>query len=153
MDGDGLLELYITNQDGDRQSLSIYHVTEGKGNNWLRVMPLTRGGAPARGASVKVTLKTDQILLRIIDPTSSLEPVAHFGLGKSQPIEMRVLWPDGHLIKQSLSSYQINVTLKVAYYGRVTSQYGQKPSLPPPQATTVSTSGTNTGRKSIKCMF
>ncbi|XP_041351067.1 cartilage acidic protein 1-like [Gigantopelta aegis] len=145
LDGDGLLELYITNEDDNTQSLSIYHVTEGKGNNWLRVMPLTRGGAPARGASVKLVLKTNQILLRIIDPSSNIEPVAHFGLGRSNPIEMTLLWPDGHLIRKSLSSYNINVTLKVAYYGHVTSLLRQKPSLPSLQTTTYATSGTNPG--------
>ncbi|MBZ0305476.1 MAG: CRTAC1 family protein, partial [Anaerolineae bacterium] len=97
-DGDGRLELLISHGESVMQPLSLYH-TPVNDNNWLRVLPLTVSGAPARGAVVK--LKTEhRTQVRVIDAGSGylcqMEPVAHFGLGKHTEVQkVEVQWPDG----------------------------------------------------------
>jgi hypothetical protein len=97
-DGDGRLELLISHGEAQPQPLSLYH-TPDNANDWLRVMPLTPRGAPARGAVVILTTR-DRILRRAIDAGSGylcqMEPVAHFGLGLGMQLErLEVRWPDG----------------------------------------------------------
>ena len=104
-DGDGRLELLISHGESAMQRLSYYHVGERTGD-WLRVLPLTADGAPARGAVVLLH-QSDRVQSRVIDNGSGylcqMEPVAHFGLGDHaddvQRVEIR--WPDGvhHVIE------------------------------------------------------
>jgi hypothetical protein len=98
LDGDGQLELLIAHGETAPQPLSL-HIAEPRGNHWLRVRPLTRAGAPARGAVVRLTAggRTQH---RAIDGGSGylcqMEPVAHFGLGDLTAVErVEVRWPDG----------------------------------------------------------
>jgi hypothetical protein len=97
-DHDGRLELIIAHGESDRQPLTLYH-TPANGNHWLRVLPLTIHGAPARGAVV-ILETTGRTQRRAIDAGSGylcqMEPVAHFGLGKQMQINrVRVQFPDG----------------------------------------------------------
>lgn len=100
LDGDGHLELLIAHGESSPQPLSLYH-TPKNSNHYLRVLPLTRYGAPARGALV--TLKTaSRTQQRAIDAGSGylcqMEPVAHFGMGQETAIEsVTVRWPSGHV--------------------------------------------------------
>lgn len=102
LDGDGRLELLIAHGESGEQPLSLYHAPHND-NAWLRVLPLTRQGAPARGAVV--TLRSgSRIQRRVIDAGSGylcqMEPVAHFGLGKEQQVEsVTVDYPDGARVK------------------------------------------------------
>ncbi len=97
-DGDGQLELLIAHGESAPQPLSLYK-TQPNANHWLRVLPLTQFGAPARGALV--TLETPVWKqIRAIDAGSGylcqMEPVAHFGLGIVREIErVTVRWMDG----------------------------------------------------------
>lgn len=97
-DGDGRLELLVSHGESDAQPLSLYHGPD-TGNHWLRVMPLTAAGAPARGALV--TLRAGgRVQRRVIDAGSGylcqMEPVAHFGLGSHRQIDtVTVRWLDG----------------------------------------------------------
>lgn len=97
LDGDGRLELLLTHGGADPQPLSLFKV-EAADHHWLRVRPLTRFGAPARGAVVRVRAG-GRTQLRVIDGGGGLaqtEPVAHFGLGAVDAVaEVRVTWPDG----------------------------------------------------------
>lgn len=87
LDGDGTPELFLA---GD--SLAVFHAPNA--NGWLRVRPLTRFGAPARGATVRLTAG-GRTQLRVIDGGPN-EPVAHFGLGDVERVEaVAVTWPDG----------------------------------------------------------
>ena len=87
LDGDGTLELVLA---GDR--LGLFHAPNA--NGWLRVKPLTRFGAPARGATVRLTA-AGRTQVRVIDGGAN-EPVAHFGLGAVDRVEaVAVAWPDG----------------------------------------------------------
>ncbi len=95
---DGRLELLIAHGEAEPQPLSLYR-TAVNGFHWLRVLPLTVHGAPARGAVV--VLETfGRTQRRAIDAGSGylcqMEPVAHFGLGRQTQINrVRVHWPDG----------------------------------------------------------
>jgi hypothetical protein len=98
-DGDGLLELIIAHGESASQPLSYFRPTGGAGNHWLRILPLTSQGAPARGAKVSL-LAGGRQQLRVIDAGSGylcqMEPLAHFGLGSLAAVEtVTITWPDG----------------------------------------------------------
>jgi hypothetical protein len=98
-DGDGVLELVISHGESSAQPLTYFRPRSGQGNHWIRILPLTAFGAPARGAVV--TMRAGgRTQLRVIDAGSGylcqMEPVAHFGLGQIQTVEgVTVTWPDG----------------------------------------------------------
>ncbi|MCA9887097.1 MAG: CRTAC1 family protein [Anaerolineae bacterium] len=116
LDGDGRLELLIAHGESSPQPLSLYQ-TSRNSNHYLRVLPLTRYGAPARGALV--TLKTaSRTQQRAIDAGSGylcqMEPVAHFGMGPETNIEsVTVRWPDGHT--QKIDHPQPDQLLRITY--------------------------------------
>jgi uncharacterized protein (DUF2141 family) len=90
VDGDGRLELLLVTETGIR----LFRAA-GPTHAWLRVQPLTRFGAPARGATVLLE-SLNRTLLRVISGTGPVEPVAHFGLGPNPVIDrVTVTWPDG----------------------------------------------------------
>lgn len=97
LDGDGRLELVIAHAGPGARPLTLYKWPR-TGNAWLRVRPLTRFGAPARGAEVRLTA-AGRTQVRVIDGGGGLgqgEPVAHFGLGRDPAVdEVTVTWPDG----------------------------------------------------------
>lgn len=101
-DGDGRLELVIAHGESGAQPLSLYH-SLANSHAWLRVMPLTAQGAPARGAII--TLVADgRTQIRAIDAGSGylcqMEPVAHFGLGTNPAIEsVEIRWLDGKTVR------------------------------------------------------
>jgi hypothetical protein len=109
LDGDGQLELLIGHGAGvaggsAASPLSLY-LAEPRGHGWLRVRPLTRSGAPARGAVVRLTAG-GRTQVRFIDGGSGWrcqqEPVAHFGLGAVTRVDkVEVCWPDGTMASVS----------------------------------------------------
>ncbi len=122
VDGDGRLELLITHGESAMQPLTLYRAEDSlsRGNHWLRVQPLTRFGAPARGAVV--TLEAGgRSQRRAIDAGSGylcqMEPVAHFGLGALTAVDqVQVRWLDGATV--TLPAPAIDTTLRVPYPGR-----------------------------------
>jgi len=116
IDGDGRLELLLAHGERAPQPLSLFKVESGD-NHWLRVRPLTRFGAPARGAVVRLRAG-GRTLVRVIDGGSGylcqMEPVAHFGLGAVATVdEVRVTWPDG--ATATVSGPRVRRTFEVAY--------------------------------------
>ena len=109
LDGDGLLELFISHGESGSQPLSLY-VTAPNNNHFLRVIPLTQQGGPARGAVVELQGET-RTQRRLIDAGSGylcqMEPVAHFGLG--------ITWPDGTTWRGQAPAVDGNLT--VSYEG------------------------------------
>lgn len=100
-DGDGRLELVIAHGESGFQPLTLYHTFKNN-HNWLRVMPITRYGAPARGAVVEL-IAGGRRQIRCIDAGSGylcqMEPVAHFGLGTLSEVErVKIRWPDGEML-------------------------------------------------------
>lgn len=117
-DGDGRLELLVAHGHDKAQPLSLYRPRPTE-NGWLRVLPLTRYGAPARGAVCRLIVGGEQ-RVRAIDAGSGylcqMEPVAHFGLGLHRRIDrLDVFWPDG--TKVSLDSPMANQLVRVPYPG------------------------------------
>jgi hypothetical protein len=116
LDGDGRLELLITHGESGLQPLSLYHVPA-NGNHWLRVLPVTPSGAPARGALV--TLEAGgRTQRRVIDCGSGylcqMEPVAHFGLGGLAAVDrVEVRWPDG--VTKVIESPEVDALLEVRH--------------------------------------
>lgn len=113
--GDGILELAIAHGESAPQPLSLYSTQSY--HSWLRVLPLTAKGAPARGAIVTLMANGRQ-QIRAIDSGSGylcqMEPVAHFGLGQIQEVDwVEVRWTDGASTK--VRSPQANQLLTVAY--------------------------------------
>jgi hypothetical protein len=109
LDGDGRLELLICHGESGLQPLTYYHAPK-TDHHWIRVMPLTPSGAPARGSFVTLASE-ERVQIRTIDAGSGylcqMEPVAHFGLGKSTEVkEVSVVWPDGRM--QTMSAPAID---------------------------------------------
>lgn len=101
-DGDGRLELVVAHGESGAQPLSLYHAPVNH-HAWLRVLPLTPQGAPARGAIVTLTAN-GRTQIRSIDAGSGylcqMEPVAHFGLGTNETIDVvEVRWLDGKVAR------------------------------------------------------
>jgi hypothetical protein len=115
-DGDGRLELLIAHGEMAPQPLTLYHGPD-NGNNWLRVLPLTLNGAPARGALV-ILQAEGRRQRRAIDAGSGylcqMEPVAHFGLGRAQSVSRVVVrWLDGSVAV--VDQPRLNTLLRVPY--------------------------------------
>jgi hypothetical protein len=115
-DGDGRLELLVSHGEADLQPLSLYR-TVPNDHAWLRVLPLTRAGAPARGAVV-VLESGGRRQLRAIDAGSGylcqMEAVAHFGLGGVRTVDhIEVRWPDGATV--TIPSPAPNQVLRVPH--------------------------------------
>jgi len=115
IDGDGILELLISHGESTAQPLRLFK--SGTSHNWMRVMPLTRFGAPARGAAVRLEY-AGRTLIRVIDGGSGylcqMEPVAHFGLGAQDQVDrITITWPDG--ASAQLERPNIRQLLKVPY--------------------------------------
>lgn len=115
-DGDGRLELVIAHGESGAQPLSLYHPAA-TGNDWLRVLPLTKQGAPARGAVVTL-VGEERTQKRAIDAGSGylcqMEPVAHFGLGANPRIQrVEVRWLDGATV--TIESPKANQLIRVPH--------------------------------------
>uniref|UniRef100_A0A4W4E3N3 EGF-like calcium-binding domain-containing protein n=2 Tax=Electrophorus electricus TaxID=8005 RepID=A0A4W4E3N3_ELEEL len=119
LDGDGQLDLLITHGESAAQPISVYRVSQGSSNRWLRVIPRTQFGAFARGAKVVVYTKRNSAHTRIIDGGSGylceMEPVAHFGLGKDVATIVEVYWPDGRSVAQPLELSDMNTVMEIHY--------------------------------------
>lgn len=115
IDGDGVLELLVAHGESAMQPLSLFRDTRASENGWLRVLPLTASGAPARGAIVRLDAG-GRSHVRVIDGGSGylcqMEPVAHFGLGKATGAELvTIRWPDGHT--RQIERPEINQEIEV----------------------------------------
>jgi len=97
-DEDGQLEMLIVHGETGFQPLTLYKARL-ESSDWLRILPLTKFGAPARGTTVSAVMP-DRVQRRTIDAGSGylcqMEPVAHFGLGDRPEVERVIVrWPDG----------------------------------------------------------
>ncbi|XP_058497374.1 cartilage acidic protein 1a isoform X2 [Solea solea] len=118
-DGDGQLDLLLAHGESSKQPISVFKVTQGSTNNWLRVIPRTQFGSFARGAKVTVFTNQSGALTHIIDGGSGylceMEPVAHFGLGNDEVKVLEVSWPDGSSMTRTVEPGEMNTVVEVAY--------------------------------------
>ena len=116
IDDDGILELLVSRGESKEQTLTLYKAKVDKQSEYLRIKPINKFGAPARGATV--TLITNQRKhSKTIDAGSGylcqMEPVAHYGIRKDEKdFKVEVKWTDGtkNLIK--IKSLNQVITIK-----------------------------------------
>ena len=115
IDNDGVLELLVARGESKEQPLTLYKAIVNKENEYLRIKPLNKYGAPARGATV--TLITNKRKhSKTIDAGSGylcqMEPVAHYGIRKKEKnFNVEVRWTDGS--KEMIDIKRLNQTITV----------------------------------------
>ncbi|MDC3155981.1 CRTAC1 family protein [Candidatus Pelagibacter sp.] len=115
IDNDGILELLVSRGESKAQTLTLYKAKVNKGSKYLRVKPLNKYGAPARGATV--TLITNQRKhSKTIDAGSGylcqMEPVAHYGIRKKEKnFKVEIRWTDGS--KEMIDIKKLNQTVTI----------------------------------------
>ena len=101
IDKDGILELLISHGETGNQILSLYKADIKKSNNFLRIKPLNKNGAPARGATVTLTSNLREHS-KTIDAGSGylcqMEPVAHYGIRDTEKdFKVSIKWANGKI--------------------------------------------------------
>ena len=113
IDGDGILELLISHGESGAQPLSLFKANVSN-NNYIRIKPLNKFGAPARGATVILNTNLRNHA-KTIDAGSGylcqMEPVAHYGLRDGEKIEnVSIKWTNGNV--DTFEVKDINNTLE-----------------------------------------
>uniref|UniRef100_A0A672J8M7 Cartilage acidic protein 1-like n=1 Tax=Salarias fasciatus TaxID=181472 RepID=A0A672J8M7_SALFA len=161
LDGDGRLELLLAHGESLRQPISVFKVTQGSSNNFLRVIPRTQFGSFARGAKVTAFTGQSGALTRIIDGGSGylceMEPVAHFGLGSDEVKVLQVSWPDGSTSTRPLRPEEMNSVVEVPYPAEgevsVLSNDTQVHSVDPPDETHQQAKASFNSTEYHQCIF
>ena len=113
IDGDGILELLISHGESGAQPLSLFKANISN-SNYIRIKPLNKFGAPARGATVILNTNLRNHA-KTIDAGSGylcqMEPVAHYGLRDGEKIEnVSIKWTNGNV--DTFEVQDINNTLE-----------------------------------------
>ena len=113
IDGDGILELLISHGESGAQPLSLFKANISN-RNYIRIKPLNKFGAPARGATVILNTNLRNHA-KTIDAGSGylcqMEPVAHYGLRDGEKIEnVSIKWTNGKV--DTFEVKNINNTLE-----------------------------------------
>ena len=116
IDNDGVLELLVSHGESKDQPLSLYKAKVNPDHKYLRIKPLNKYGAPARGATV--TLISDlRKHSKTIDAGSGylcqMEPVAHYGIRKKEKnIRIQIKWTNGKTKTISVKNLNQTITLQ-----------------------------------------
>ena len=115
IDDDGILELLVSHGESGMQPLTMYKADIKKEFNYIRIKPLNKHGAPARGATVILNSNLRNHA-KTIDAGSGylcqMEPVAHYGIRDSEKnISVKIVWTDGS--SQSIKINEFNKTIEV----------------------------------------
>jgi hypothetical protein len=114
--------LLISHGETGNQILTLYKADIKKSNNFLRIKPLNKNGAPARGATVTLTSNLREHS-KTIDAGSGylcqMEPVAHYGIREGEKdFKVSIKWTNGktnnYKIKKTGRTYifkQSNMTI------------------------------------------
>ena len=113
IDNDGILELLVSHGESKEQPLSLYKAKVNPKNKYLRIKPLNKYGAPARGATVTLTSNLRKHS-KTIDAGSGylcqMEPVAHYGIRENEKnMEIQVRWTNGKT--KTISVDELNKTI------------------------------------------
>ena len=108
-----MLELLVSHGESFDQPLSLYKAKVNPKNKYLRIKPLNKYGAPARGATVTL-ISNLRKHSKTIDSGSGylcqMEPVAHFGIRKNEKnIKVQVKWTNGKT--ETISVKKLNKTI------------------------------------------
>ena len=116
IDNDGILELIVSRGESKEQPLTLYKAKVDKHSKYLRIKPINKFGAPARGATV--TLLTNQRKhSKTIDAGSGylcqMEPVAHYGIRKNENnFKVEIKWTNGTKDLIKITSLNQTITIK-----------------------------------------
>ena len=115
IDDDGILELLIAHGESGMQPLTMYKANIKKEFNYLRIKPLNKFGAPARGATVILSSNLRKHA-KTIDAGSGylcqMEPVAHYGIREGEKnISINVIWTNG--LSEKFNVNEINKTIEI----------------------------------------
>ena len=115
IDEDGILELLVSHGESGMQPLTMYKADIKKDFNYIRIKPLNKYGAPARGATVILNSNLRNHA-KTIDAGSGylcqMEPVAHYGIRESEKnISVKIVWTDGS--SQLIKINEFNKTIEV----------------------------------------
>ncbi len=117
LDNDGDMDWVVYNID---EPASIYRNTarEITGNSFLTIR-LRDTSANTLGVGAKVYVKdTDGVQYRYLSPSrgfqSAVSHALHFGLGKSDSVDVTVVWPDGELPVQKVGRVTANQQLWIS---------------------------------------
>ena len=113
IDNDGILELLVSHGESKEQPLSLYKAKVNPKNKYLRIKPLNKYGAPARGATVTLTSNLRKHS-KTIDAGSGylcqMEPVAHYGIRENEKnMKIQVRWTNGKT--KTISVDELNKTI------------------------------------------
>ncbi len=116
IDNDGILELLVSHGESKEQPLSLYKAKVNPKNKYLRIKPLNKYGAPARGATVTLTSNLRKHS-KTIDAGSGylcqMEPVAHYGIRENEKnMKIQVRWTNGKTETFSVNELNKTITLK-----------------------------------------
>ena len=116
IDNDGILELLVSHGESKDQQLSLYKAKVNPEHKYLRIRPLNKYGAPARGATVTL-ISNLRKHSKTIDSGSGylcqMEPVAHYGIRKNEKnIKIEVRWTNGKTKMISVKNLNQTITLK-----------------------------------------
>ena len=113
IDNDGILELLVSHGESRDQPLSLYKAKVNPQHKYLRIKPLNKYGAPARGATVTL-ISNLRKHSKTIDSGSGylcqMEPVAHYGIRKNEKdIKIQIKWTNGKT--KTISVKELNQTI------------------------------------------
>ncbi len=115
IDDDGILELLIAHGESGMQPLTMYKADIKKDFNYLRIKPINKFGAPARGSTVilKSNLRNHA---KTIDAGSGylcqMEPIAHYGIRDGEKnINIEIIWTNG--FSETITINDFNRTIEV----------------------------------------
>ncbi len=115
IDEDGILELLISHGESGMQPLTMYKANIKTDFNYIRIKPINKFGAPARGATVILSSNLRKHA-KTIDAGSGylcqMEPVAHYGLREGEKnILINVIWTNG--LSETINVNELNKTIEI----------------------------------------
>ena len=115
IDDDGILELLVSHGESRAQPLTLYKAKVENKNKYLRIKPINKFGAPARGATVTL-ISNKRKHSKTIDSGSGylcqMEPVAHYGIRKNEKdFRVEVKWTNGK--KNFIDKIKLNQTIVI----------------------------------------
>ena len=115
IDNDGVLELLISHGESKAQPLTLYKAKVEKKSKYLRIKPINKFGAPARGATVTL-ISNKRKHSKTIDAGSGylcqMEPVAHYGIRKNEKdFRVEIKWTNGKI--SLINKIKLNQTVTI----------------------------------------
>ena len=120
IDNDGILELLVSHGESKAQTLTLYKAKVEKNSKYLRIKPINKFGAPARGATVTL-ISNQRKHSKTIDAGSGylcqMEPVAHYGIRKNEKdFEIKIKWTNGDEQFVGIESLNQTLIVRQRYY-------------------------------------